>query len=228
MILKTLAEEAATRGVYRMNRLTYGFTNSAPTSGSWTTETDLTLKVGATLLTVLDDMVDLGHDFWLDPSTLELEAAESRGTDRSATVLLDTGQNLARFSTSVERPLKTVALVRTKNGWLRTADNTLRDANGWRETFLEYGNTASEDAAKRQANRVLARTGKTQVLAQGVEVVVTTGAVPYVDFAVGDVVSIPSPSGTGLPNKARILSIGLKEEGGGVSFQPELEVLTTT
>jgi hypothetical protein len=227
MILKTLAEEAATRGVYRMDRLTYGFTNSAPTSGSWTTEADLTLKVGATLLTVLDDMVDLGHDFWLDPATLELEAAESRGTDRSATVLLDTGQNLARFSTSVERPLKTVALVRTKNGWLRTADNTLRDANGWRETFLEYGNTASEDAAKRQANRVLARTGKTQVLAQGVEVVVTAGAVPYVDFSVGDVVAIPDPSGTGLPNKARILSIGLKEEGGGVSFQPELEVITS-
>ena len=227
MILKTLAEEASTRGVYRMDRLTYGFTNSAPTSGSWTTEADLTLKVGATLLTVLDDMVDLGHDFWLDPSTLELEAWESRGTDRSATVLLDTGQNLARFSTSVERPLKTVALVRTKNGWLRTADNTLRDTNGWRETFLEYGNTASEDVAKRQANRVLARTGKTQVLAQGVEVVVTAGAVPYVDFSVGDVVSIPSPSGTGLPNKARILSIGLKEEGGGVSFQPELEVITS-
>jgi hypothetical protein len=118
--------------------------------------------------------------------------------------------------------------VRTKNGWLRTADNTLRDANGWRETFLEYGNTASEDVAKRNANRVLRRTGKTQVLAQGVEVVVTGGAVPYVDFAVGDVVAIPNPSGTGLPNKARILSIGLKEEGGGVSFQPELEVLTTT
>jgi hypothetical protein len=183
--------------------------------------------VGATLLTVLDDMVDLGHDFWLNPSTVELKAWESRGTDRSATVLLDTGQNLARFSTSVERPLKTVALVRTKNGWLRTADNTLRDANGWRETFLEYGNTASEDVAKRQANRVLARTGKTQVLAQGVEVVVTTGAVPYVDFAVGDVVAIPNPSGTGLPGKARVLSIGLKEEGGGVSFQPELEVITS-
>ena len=226
MILRTLAEEAATRGVYRMSRLTYGFDISAPTSGSWTTEADLTLKVGATLLTVLDDMVDLGHDFWLNPTTLRLDAWESRGTDRSATVLLDTGQNLARFSTTVERPLKTVALVRTKSGWLRTADNTLRDTNGWRETFLEYGNTASEDVAKTNANRVLARTGKTQVIAQGVEVVVTTGAVPYVNFSVGDVVAIPDPSGEGVPGKARVLSIGLKEEGGGVSFQPELEVIT--
>jgi hypothetical protein len=143
-------------------------------------------------------------------------------------VFLDTGQNLARFSTTVERPIKTVALVRTKDGWFRTADNSLRTTNGWRETFLEYGNTASEDAARRNANRVLRRTGKTQVIASGVEVVVTSGATPYVDFNVGDLVAIPNASGSGLPNKARILSIGLKEEGGGVSFQPELEVITTT
>jgi hypothetical protein len=227
MIQRVLTAEAASRGVYRLDRLTYGFDINAPTVGAWTTEVDLTLKVGATLLTVLDDMVDLGNDFWLNPATLELDAWESRGTDRSGTVFMDTGQNLARFSTTVERPLKTVALVRTKNGWLRTADNGLRDTNGWRETFLEYGNTASEDVAKRNANRVLRRTGKTQVVASGVEVVVTTGAVPYVNFDVGDLVSIPDPSGTGLPNKARILSIGLKEEGGGVSFQPELEVITT-
>ena len=226
LILRTLVNEASARGVYRMNRLTFGFDINGPTSGSWTTEVDLTLKVGANLLTVLDDMVDLGHDFWLNPSTLRLDAWETRGTDRSATVLLDTGQNLARFSTTVERPIKTVALVRTKDGWLRAADNNLREANGWREVFLEYGNTASEDVARRNAQRVLQRTGKTQVVASGVEVVVTPGAVPYVNFSVGDLVAIPDPSGTGLPNKARILSIGLKEEGGGVSFQPEFEVLT--
>ena len=227
MILKVLAQEAATRGVYRLDQLTYGFDINAPSSGAWSTEVDLTLKVGSTLLTVLDDMVDLGNDFWLNPATLELDAWESRGTDVSGSVFLDTGQNLSRFSTTVERPLKTVALVRSKNGWLRAADNTLRDANGWRETFLEYGNTASEDVAKRNAQRVLRRTGKTQVIASGVEVVVTSGATPYVDFTVGDVVAIPDPSGEGLPGKARVLSIGLKEEGGGVSFQPELEVITS-
>jgi hypothetical protein len=227
LILKVLAQEAATRGVYRLNRLTYGYDFTAPSNGAWSTEVDLTLKVGATLLTVLDDMVDLGNDFWLNPATLELDAWESRGSDLSGSVFLDTGQNLARFSTTVERPLKTVALVRTKDGWLRAADETLRTANGWREQFLEYGNTASEAVARRNALRVLARTGKTQVVTTGVEVVVTDGATPYVDFTVGDVVSIPSPSGMGLPNKARILSIGLKEEGGGVSFQPELEVITS-
>ena len=227
MILTELIEEAATRGVYRLGDITFGYDITAPTSGAWTTEADLTLKVGSTLLTVLDDMVDLGHDFYLHPTTLELDAWETRGTDRSATVLLDTGHNLARFTSTVERPIKTVAVVRTKDGWLRAADNTLRDANGWRETFLEYGNTASEDAARRNAQRVLRRTGKTQVVASGVEVAVVTGAVPYVNFDVGDLVSIANPAGSGLPAKARILSIALKEEGGGVSFQPELEVITS-
>jgi hypothetical protein len=227
MILTELIEEAATRGVYRLSGITFGYNITAPTSGAWTTEADLTLKVGSTLLTVLDDMVDLGHDFYLHPTTLELDAWETRGTDRSATVLLDTGHNLARFTSTVERPIKTVAVVRTKDGWLRAADNTLRDANGWRETFLEYGNTASEDAARRNALRVLRRTGKTQVVASGVEVAVVTGAVPYVNFDVGDLVSIANPAGSGLPAKARILSIALKDEGGGVSFQPELEVITS-
>jgi hypothetical protein len=227
MIVKTLIDEAADRGVYRLSGITFGFTNSAPTSGTWTTEADLTLKVGADLLTVLNDMVDLGHDFWLHPTTLQLQAWESRGTDRSATVLLDTGLNLARYSTTVARPIKTVALVRTKNSWLRAADNTLRTANGWREIFLEYGNTTSDDAGRRRAQRVLARTGKTQVAATGVEVAVTSGAVPYVNFDVGDVVSITDPSGSGVPAQARILSIALKDEGGGVSFQPELEVITS-
>ena len=226
MILRGLIEEAATRGVYRTGGITFGFTNSAPTAGSWTTTTDLTLKVGSDLLTVLDDMVDLGHDFWFAPSANRIDAWESRGTDRTATVLLDTGVNIMRFSSTVERPIKTVALVRSQDGWLQAAQETLRSTNGRRETFLEYGSTESEDVAKAQALRVLARTGKSQVVANSVDVAVTTGAVPYVNFDVGDTVSIPDPAGSGGLGQARVLSISLEEEGGGVRFSPELEVIT--
>ena len=56
---------------------------------------------------------------------------------------------------------------------------------------------------------------------------VTDGAVPYVNFDVGDTVSIPDPAGSGGLGQARILSISLKEEGGGVRFSPELEVITS-
>lgn len=225
-IVRALVEEAAARGVYRLNGITFGFDASAPTSGSWTTEVDLTLKAGSDLLTVLEDMVDLGVDFWLNPTTLELEAWESRGTDKSATVTLNTAVNLAAFSSKIEQPVKTVALVRTSNGWLRAADNTLRTANGWRETYLEFGNTASDDAARRQAQRHLRRTGKNQIVAAGVDVVPVSGAKPYVNFDVGDVVAIPNPAGSGSAGTARVLSIAMRAQDGGVSVQPELEVIT--
>lgn len=227
MILRELIEEAAARGVYRLGGYTFGYTISAPSAGSWTTEVDLTLKVGASLSTVLDDMVDLGHDFWVNPSTLEIEAWESRGTDRSATVLLDTGVNLVSYTTQIERPIKTVALVRTKDGWLRAADNTLRDANGWREVFLEFGSTRSEDVARANAQRHLRRTGKTQIVTSGVDVAVVSGAVPYMNFDVADVVSVPDPTGNGALAKARVLSISLSESGGTLRFAPELEVITS-
>jgi hypothetical protein len=228
MILRNLIEEAAARGVYRFDRFTFGFSDSAPTAGSWTTQTTLTLKAGSNLLTVLQDMVDLGHDLWLNPETMQLDAWESRGSDKSATVALALTQNLMGFSTAIERPLKTVALVRTSGGWLRAADSGLRNTNGWRETYLEFGNTESTDEARKNAQRVLRRTGKTQVVASGVEAVPVSGATPYVDFTVGDVVAIPNPAGSGAAGKARVLSIALKTVGGGVSFQPELEVITTT
>ena len=140
--------------------------------------------------------------------------------------MFDTGDNLIRYSTMTERPLKTVALVRVKNGWLRTANGDLREASGWRETFLEYGNMSSETKAKTQANRVLARTGRAQVSAGGVEVAITGSTRPYLDFTVGDTVAIVGPSATGTPGRARILSIALKDEGGRLNFQPELEVLS--
>lgn len=227
LVLRKLIAEAATRGVYRMSRISFGFDISAPTSGSWSTEVDLTMKVGATLGTVLNDVVDLGHDLWIDPVTVELEAWETRGTDRSATVLLDTGVNLINYITQVQSPIKTVALVRTRDGWLRTAKDTLRTANGWRETFLEYGSTRSDEVARTQAQRHLARTGKTQVVASGVDVAITAGATPYVDFNVGDLVSVPEASGNGTLSKARVLSISLSESGGALQFAPELEVITS-
>lgn len=226
IILRSLIEEAAARGVYRIPQIGFDFNNSAPTSGSWSTEADLTVKVGSDLLTVLDDMVDLGIDFWLHPVDLTLKAWESRGTDQSATVMFDTGDNLIRYSTMTERPIKTVALVRVKNGWLAAANGDLLDLSGRRESFLEYGNMTSEDKAKAQANRVLSRSGRAQVSAGGVEVAITGSTRPYLDFNVGDTVAIVGPSATGTPGRARVLSIALKDEGGRLNFQPELEVLS--
>lgn len=221
MVLRTLMEEAAARGAYRFSKFTYGFSQSAPTSGSWSTKADISLKVGTSLLQVLDTMVDLGHDFWLDPATCELEAWESRGTTRSVTLALE--DNLMEYATRAEPKLKTQALIRTKEGWTQTSVNA--DTNGRRETYLEYGNMRDEDTARATAQKLLRRTGKTQLVATKVAAIVKTGASPYVNFTVGDVVTVPNATGTGTLS-ARVLTIAMVHDGKNVRFMPELEVLS--
>lgn len=221
VILRTLMTEAADRGVYRLPKFTYGFSQSAPTSGSWTTEVDMTLKVGSSLLQVLDTMVDLGHDFWVNPTTTRLDAWESRGTTKSVTLALET--NLMQYGTRAEPKLKTQALIRTKDGWTQTAANA--DTNGRRELYLEYGNTRDEGTARTAAGRVLRRTGRAQIVVSKIECAVVSGAAPYVNFDVGDYITVPSADGSTTAT-ARVLAIAMQHDGKNVRFMPELEILS--
>jgi hypothetical protein len=222
LILKTLAQEAEDRDVYRLDALTWDYTFASPSSGSWTTSVEATMKVGMTLLQVLDEVVDMGIDIWVTPDK-KVKAAERRGSDLSATVSLAIASNLLSFTTKVEPQLKTHALIRTKAGWA-TKSADLIDTHGRRETYLEFGNTKSEDTARVVADRLLKRTGKPMILASSVEAIPITGALPFADFAVGDRITIPDATGASTV-KARVLSIGMKLDGNGVTFQPELEVL---
>lgn len=224
LILKQLAQEAEDRDVYRLDQFTWAYTFGAPSTGSaWSTVVETSMKVGSTLLQVLDEVVDMGVDIWVSP-TGRVSAAESRGTDLSSTVALEIGENLLSFSTRVEPQLKTHALIRTKGGWT-TKQGPLINSQGRRETYLEFGNTKSEDTARKVAERMLRRTGKPIVLATSVEAIPIEDAKPFVDFKVGDKITIPDATG-GSTTKARVLSLALQMDGNGVRFSPELEVLS--
>jgi hypothetical protein len=222
VILRTLIQEARQRGVYRFDKFTYSFSEGSPTSGSWSTSVDLTLKVGSDLLKVYDEMIDLGPDIWINPVTCQLNAAERRGTDKSGSVVLWPARNLLRFETTAERKLKTVALIQYKDGWTQGARND--DTLGRRETYLEMGRTRSESTARIRARRLLDRTGKQITLASTVEAVPIDGAKPYVDFEVGDIIAIPRPSGGGTI-RARVVTLAMANNEGTATYQPELEVL---
>ncbi len=222
VILRTLAQEANQRGVYRFDKFSYSFSEGSPTSGSWSTSVDLTVKVGADLLKVYDEMIDLGPDIWIDPVSCQLNAAERRGSDLSASVQLRPNVNLIRYETAAERKLKTVALIQYKDGWTQGGNNT--DTLGRRETYLEMGRTRSESTARIRARRLLARTGKQITLASTVEAIPVDGAEPYVDFNVGDIIGIPQPSGGGFV-RARLVTLAMKDDQGTATFEPELEVL---
>lgn len=222
VILRTLMEEAAARGCYRFSKFTYGFDQTAPTSGTWTTYVDMTTKVGSSLLQIFDAMVDLGHDFWLNPETTRLDAWESRGTDRTSTVTLALATQVMQYGTRSEPKLKTQALIRTKDGWTQVGANV--DTNGRREMYAEYGNTRDDATARTAAGRVLRRTGQTQITVSKIECAVVSGAAPYVNFDVGDYLTVPNADGSGTAT-ARVLAIAIQHDGANIRFMPELEIL---
>jgi hypothetical protein len=222
-ILWTLITEGQARSVYRFRKFTRSFTNATPSTGVWTTYVDLFLRVGTDLLQIMDAMVDTGVDFWINPSTCQLSAAEPRGTDRSATVRFEIAKNLMAYETSAEPIFKTAALVQTLDGWQQVSV-TDADTLGRREMFMEIGRTRSRSTARRLIRQLLAELGKARVTATSLEAVVVEGVVPYVSFDVGDLVSIPAPTGSGF-KRARVLSIGMRDENGTARFMPELEVL---
>ena len=222
-ILWTLIAEGQARSVYRFSKFTRSFTNSTPTTGAWTTYVDVFLRVGTDWLQVMDAMVDTGVDFWINPSTCQLNAAEPRGVDRSGTIRFEIAKNLMSYETSAEPIFKTAALVQTLDGWQQVSASGA-DSLGRRETFVEIGRTRSKATARRVVNQLLAELGKARITATSLEAVVVPGVVPYVSFDVGDLVSIPDPTGAGF-KKARVLSIAMRDENGTARFMPELEVL---
>lgn len=220
-ILRTLVSEAQARGVYRVSSLDIsGFSASADSaSAAWTTETSTNIRVGATLLDVHNELIEQDVDFRVDPDTFALQAYDALGADKSNTVYLTAGSNLTELGTSVDRRLKTVAVIRTSSGWATTAVPGQR-----REAYLEAGGATSANQARSLAAKLLERTGVTLESANAVTIMERPGAVPYVDFTVGDIVSIPNDSGG--YDRARVLSLSATHDGTRANWSAELSILT--
>lgn len=221
IILKTLVQEAQGRNVDRLSTFNVAsFSSSTDTaSQAWTQTTAITLKVGSTLLDAHNELIEQNVDFRVRPTDLRLEAYDALGTDKSTTVRLAPGHVLSRYAGETERPTRTLAVIRTPNGWA-----TSGVSGGRREIYLETSGASSEAVARNLASKLLAQTGTAVETAGTVDIVPAPGATPYVDFAVGDVIGVPSAAG-GF-ERARVLSIAGVLEGNDVKFSIELNVLS--
>lgn len=227
-IVETLVEEARARSVARMNNFTIGWGESADSSArDWSTTIADSFRCGTSYLEVVNTLIDHGVDFWMDPATNTFEAYETRGTDRSAAVVLRIAKNLEEYEIDAESTGKTAALVRSGDGWTQASNTAGVSARGRRETYFEFGNTRSEPTAAASATRILKRTAKNTITVQRVSAVIRPDARPFLDFACGDQIS--ALASTGGTSKARVLSITLVEDDAKrVTFEPELEIITET
>lgn len=208
----------------RLENLGIGWTSVLDSNGdSWTTAKALSFRCGTSALDVLNTLVDHSIDFWVDPDTVTLHAAETRGVTKAASVRLAVAKNLNNYGTTATAARDTAALVRSSAGWTVATHTTGVATYGRRETFLEFGNTRSEATAASAAARVLRRTARPDVSTPRVSFTPTADAQPFIDFAPGDRITVPSSTGT--VTTARVLALAIAEaDDGTVTADAELEV----
>jgi len=198
----------------RLQNLTRDWTDTLDSNGDpWTGAIARGFTCGTTALDVLNVLVDESIDFWVDPDTITLHAAETRGVDRSNEIVLAGVKNLEAYETSGKRARQTGALVRSAAGWTEATDTAGVAVYGRREAFLEFGNTRSESTAAANATRILKRTAKVNVDTPRVQFTITDDARPFIDFSPGD--RITAPSSTGTQSTGRVLALTVYEDDQG-------------
>jgi hypothetical protein len=224
-VLKTLFDEAVARGVVGPSYLTLGFTATADSaSAAWTDRGQFVFSVASqTLAEVATQLAETLLDVHVDPVAIKLNAWNRKGSDKSATVQLKLGADagtLKAYETTKSVARRTRVVTQLADGsWTTTTDDAGLAAVGLVETGASVGSASSVTTAYTAALAVLKEAAAPLMTASG-EPSTLTGAKPYVDYQLGDTITVPGHRGG--TAKARVLAITVDGSSDTVRAWPEL------
>ncbi len=222
-VLHTLIVEAQTRGVAGPSEITVDFDGLLDSRGdAWTDVGEYVLPVGTLGLDEVATQLSESYlDLDLDAATMTLHAWGRAGQDRTGAVELTVGGDLKAYETASDPNRRTRAVAQAGDGsWLEVVDSAAESAFG----RIELGLTVGSGSVDRTVAAVLAQTladSATPRISVTGESSTLTGAVPYVDYQLGDTITVPGHRGAGtMP--ARVLAITVDAAGETVRAWPEL------
>lgn len=227
-ILRRLVLEGQQRDVDGFDALTIGYDDELDSEGvAWKTRGEYSFP-NATLsvLEIAMQLAEAQMDWGVNPDEMILNAWVRRGFDRSIgadAVALWPGGNLKAYSTTRTAARVTTVLAHLSDGaWQETRDAAGVAAIGRVEIGLSLGSTLAPATAKGVADTVLSESAVPAVTITG-ETSSIIGPQPYVDYGLGDTVSVPGHRGKGRM-KARVMSISVDATGDVVRAWPELVI----
>jgi hypothetical protein len=238
MILRNAVIEARERNNDTALGLTLGFTKDTDSDGNkWRDDTNADVQVGTSVLDLQSQFSESNEfDVWIDAGSMTLNASRRRGRNKSDSVVLAPGYNLLVWSVSETDEMKNVILAQHAAGfvWVRSPSSVRK--YGAREAYLEFGGLRSDAAVEALVTALLSSVSRAGISggspaivnhkeeSYSGSVIAVAGAVPFLDYEVGDIVSAPGSDG-GL-RAHRVLSITGTEDGDGqLTFDPELEAV---
>lgn len=251
-ILRQVILEARERGVQSAQAISIAsdFGQKSAEGNFWwdLKKVSMELQVGMSALDIAGQFSESQRfDLWMDPNTLQLFAyqggnngAVPRGRDASDNVALVPGYNLLNYTVQETDEVRNFLLVQYSRGFLYAAADTYT-ANyesmaryGRREGYLEIGDYISAESARAKGKEVLSQTadaeatgGSSDIVGHFGEdyngsVIAVPGAVPFLDWDIGDTISAPAANGVLHPH--RVLSLSCTEDdNGNLTFDPEIQ-----
>lgn len=211
---------------------------------------NIAIQIGTSALDLQAQFSETNRfDVSIDPDTLTLRGWQGggsnggypRGVDKSANVALVPGYNLVNWTVSETDDVKNKLLVQYGEGNYVYVSADTHSGNyetiqkyGQREGYLELGGINDKWAAIDNAKSILTYTGNAESIGGSSDIVghvsesyngsviPVRGAVPFLDWEVGDSVSAPASNSVLHPH--RVLSITCTEDAeGNLTFDPELQ-----
>lgn len=226
-VLLKVIEEARNRGVPGPSNLAMGFDEYTDTDGEdWTDRGEYPLPIATVgLADIATQLAESEMDVAVDAATMTLNAWKRRGSDLSGTVALTLGSGatgtLKEYETAKETSRRTVVISQMANGrWVETIDPAV-DTLGRTEVGLDLGSVSNAATATDVATARLAELADPPIAIAG-KTTALEGAVPYVDYNIGDTITVPGHRGIGTI-KARVLALTVNsDDNNGVDAYPEL------
>lgn len=219
------------------------FENDSDVNGApWVIELSRTFRVGTKVPDGQAQLSEIGSfDVWVEidntPANFKWKAALARGTDKSASIVLEPGRNLSSWEVEEVDEIVNDATAHYEGGWVEyQASGSITDY-GHREIAISLNQVGDDETAEiiasahiERKKHARKRAGRADEIERDEDrqpvaaIIAVQGATPFLDFGTGDWVK--GPSGTGVHARQRLLSLSLAEdnETGNLSFDPEFGV----
>lgn len=222
-IIGKLISEARDRSVQSAQRLDMSsFDHLTDSDGTpWPDLHEREWPVGSKGSQVIADLGELDVDLDMLPD-LTLNAYVDQGTDVSATVAFTKGVNVLSYKIGDIPIIATTLLVRSHNRWIERTDAASELVSDRREGFLQTGGSLSREQARHVGDRALDDTAREHET-HTVEIIATTGCVPYGDFGKGDTIMAYDKTLTATPMRVVSISGAFDTTLNVVRFTVELE-----
>lgn len=219
-VLQTSLVEAQAGGITRLGNLVWDFDADTDSNGDlWASRVWREWPAGTDLLSLAYDLVEFGCDLEMDHYNWRLSMVNMpRGS--TVPVALTPGVNIESYS--VED-----GYVEISNVWVVRDGGKTWQEWGIPDDFRRDGMVQAGDALRNSdvaafAGQAIYSTRPGPVVSNAVCIPVT-GAVPYVNFNVGDTITAPDEDGS--PTAARVMGLAVwMDNVGTVRFTPDLEL----